>query len=151
MAKIYEHTQTGYFMLGILAAGTFCATFWMIYLGFSWVGLITLLVLDASLILFTTLTIEISDGVLDMKFGPGLIHKQFDLNEVRDCFVVGQTRIIEGERKMPEGWLYNLPAMRGVELQMKNGKYYRIGTDTPSELATAIRRAIQGRNLKFTS
>lgn len=150
MAKIYEHTQTGYLMLGILTAGTFCATFWMIYLGFSWLGLIALLGLDASLILFSTLTIEITDGTLEMKFGPGLIHKNFDLHEVRDCFVVSPARPIDGERKMPDGWLYNLPSTRGVELRMRNGKYYRIGTDTPSELATAIRRVLQKDVMKFS-
>ncbi len=46
------------------------------------------------------------------------------------------------------GWLYNVSGTDAVELKMKNGKRYRIGTDVPGELAEAIRQAIKGNGLK---
>jgi hypothetical protein len=147
MAKLYSHTQVGYVMLTLLTLGTFCTTFWMIYLGFSWIAFFSLVVLDVSLILFSTLTVEISDGILDVKIGPGILHKRFNLTDVRDCFIPSSLlHPTIGERLMPEGWLYNLSGRHAVELKMKNGRYYRIGTDVPSELAEHIRASLAMRH-----
>jgi hypothetical protein len=38
----------------------------------------------------------------------------------------------------PSGWLYNVSGFWAVELQMKNGKKYRIGTDDPEGLVQVI-------------
>ena len=149
MTKIYEHTQVGYLMLIVLTLGMFCVTFWMISLGFSWIAFAALIVLDLSLILFSTLTVEVTDGILDIKIGPGVFHKQFNLNDVKECFVVSTPQHMKFERWMPEGWLYNLSGMHAIELKMRNGKYYRIGTNTPSELADAIQKAIGGGATKL--
>ncbi|MDL1894276.1 hypothetical protein FBQ87_15530 [Sphingobacteriales bacterium CHB3] len=143
MATRYEHTQIGMVMVGLLALGIFCATFWMIYLGFSWTGLLVLVALDVSLILLSTLTVTIENRILVISFGPGVIRKTFDLNQVRDCFVVSNpVHYGFGIRWMPEGWLYNVSGTHAVDLTMKTGKHYRIGTDTPEDLAQAIRQAI---------
>ncbi|MBX2989799.1 MAG: hypothetical protein KF749_01380 [Bacteroidetes bacterium] len=143
MATRYEHTQIGMVMVGMLALGIFCATFWMIYLGFSWIGLIALVALDASLMLFSTLTVRIENRILLISFGPGVIRKAFDLNQVRECFVVlTPTHHGFGIRWMPESWLYNVPGTHAVDLTMKNGTHYRIGTDAPEDLAQAIQRVI---------
>lgn len=147
MAKLYSHTQVGYVMLVLPALGMFCATFWMVYLGFSWIGFFTLVVLDVSLILFSTLTVEIGEGVLDVKIGAGILHKKFNLSDVRDCFIPSSLfHPSIGERLMPEGWLYNLSGTHAVELKMKNGKYYRIGTDAPSVLAEQIRASLTAKH-----
>jgi len=39
-------------------------------------------------------------------------------------------------------WIYNVSGWSAVEIIMKNGKIYRIGTDTPSELEAAIKQSI---------
>jgi len=57
-------------------------------------------------------------------------------------------RLSRGIRWMWPGWLYNVSGTDAVELKMKNGKRYRIGTDVPGELAEAIRQAIKGNGLK---
>ena len=41
----------------------------------------------------------------------------------------------------PYMWVYNVSGFDAVELTMKNGRIYRIGTDEPQELATAIAQA----------
>lgn len=43
----------------------------------------------------------------------------------------------------PHGWLYNVSGSDAVEIRMKTGKKYRIGTDVPEELERAISRSIQ--------
>jgi hypothetical protein len=44
-----------------------------------------------------------------------------------------------GIHLIPGGWLYNVSGWEAVELQMKNGNKYRIGTDDPQGLMDAIR------------
>ena len=39
-------------------------------------------------------------------------------------------------------WIYNVSGFDAVEIILKNGKIYRIGTDVPSELEAAIKQAI---------
>jgi hypothetical protein len=71
MGEIYEHTQVGAVMLVALAvAGA----------GLLWAGIQegwpaglagALFAIAACLVLFTTLTVRIGDGVLAVRFGPG--------------------------------------------------------------------------------
>jgi len=42
----------------------------------------------------------------------------------------------------PNGWLCNVSGSSAVEIIMKNGKKYRIGTNVPSELEQAIRQSV---------
>jgi len=35
-------------------------------------------------------------------------------------------------------WIYNISGFDAVEIKMKNGKTYRIGTDEPQKLEQAI-------------
>jgi hypothetical protein len=42
----------------------------------------------------------------------------------------------------PKMWIFNVAGLDAVELTMKNGKIYRIGTDEPEGLESAVRQAI---------
>ena len=42
----------------------------------------------------------------------------------------------------PKVWIYNVSGFDAVEIIMRNGRIYRIGTDVPGELETAIKRTI---------
>jgi len=42
----------------------------------------------------------------------------------------------------PHGWLYNISGFLAVEIQMKSGKKYRIGTDEPKKLIEAIQQSL---------
>ncbi len=48
-----------------------------------------------------------------------------------------------GIRWTPNGWLYNVSGFYAVEIKMKTGKKYRIGTDAPNELEKAIKESIK--------
>lgn len=42
-------------------------------------------------------------------------------------------------RMTPHGWFYNVSGLSAVEIKLKTGIKYRIGTDVPQELEEAIR------------
>jgi len=97
------------------------------------------------LVSFTALTTSIDKKYLQIKFGFGIFRKKFLLSEIA---VVKQARnrwyCGWGIRLClrPRMWLYNVSGFDAVEIIMKNGKVYRIGTDSPNGLETAIKRAI---------
>ncbi len=114
---------------------------------FYWTTVIVLIVLTICLGLFATLTVEIDEETLGIRFGPGVIRKRFPLKDIESCQVVTNHWYYGwGIRLTPHGGLYNVSGFNAVELQIKGGKKYRIGTDDPEGLAGAIRYSIaQGR------
>jgi hypothetical protein len=101
-------------------------------------GLLTLLVFS-----FSSLTVSIQDGALEVLFGPGWIHRRIPLQRVRDVEVVQSPWYYGwGIRLTPRGWLWNLWGFGGVELTFDDGHHFRIGSDQPEALAEAIRAAL---------
>ena len=49
-----------------------------------------------------------------------------------------------GLRLIPGGWLWNVSGLDAVELQLRNGTLFRIGTDEPDALHAAIANAVRG-------
>ena len=43
----------------------------------------------------------------------------------------------------PYMWIYNVSGFDAVEITMRDGKMYRIGTDVPTELEMALCRAMR--------
>ena len=43
-----------------------------------------------------------------------------------------------GIRYTPRGWLFAVSGSSAVELQLKSGKFFRIGTDEPERLIKAL-------------
>lgn len=142
MNKHYHHTQTGYLLIVILGAALLFVVGLILASGFNWVALAVLVILAACLGLFATLIVEIDGEALTLRFGPGLIHKQFRLADITTCRVVKNPWYYGwGIHLTPAGWLYNVSGFWAVELQLRNGRTYRIGTDDPEGLAEAIQGA----------
>jgi len=105
-------------------------------------GLLLLLLL-VGLALYHSLTIEIRDGMLACFFGPGLIRRQFRLEEI-----VAARRVRNhwyngfGIRRIASGWMYNVSGLDAVEISLKSGKHFRMGTDRPAEVVKAITDAL---------
>ncbi len=77
---------------------------------------------------------------LEIKFGIELIRKRFYYKNIRSCSVQKSPFIYGwGIRKIPDGWFYNTSGSMSVQLNMKNGKMYRIGTAEPQKLEQFIR------------
>lgn len=88
MHKRYHHTQIGYLTLVALGAGLLFMIGLILTIGFEWVALVVLLVLVVCLVIFATLTVEIDEEALIIRFGPGLIQKRFRLADIIFCRVV---------------------------------------------------------------
>ncbi|MEA3476083.1 MAG: hypothetical protein U9R23_06575 [Candidatus Cloacimonadota bacterium] len=143
MYKKYKHTQTGNLMLIVLCIVLAFIVFFMSFFGFNTIGFIVVLIVILALWMFTKLTVEIDSEFLRIKFGAGIIRKKFPINEIKSCREVKNHWYYGwGIRITPHGILYNVSGLFAVELEMKKGRKYRIGTDEPEKLVQAIQEAI---------
>ena len=149
----YKHTQIGWLMLisfGLLV--TLCAVVPLSEPGQRELILCTALIVTALvLILVGTLTVEVDIIKVRLRFGIGLIRKGFLLEDIESCRTVKNKWWWGwGIKWMPNGWLFNVSGLDAVELKMKDGRYYRIGTDDPKRLAETIRLLLGGNALSRT-
>lgn len=151
----YKHTQIGYLMLAVTLA---------VLIFFTWLQItaraeppsvdsgtnfaVTSIMVLILLILasFATLTVAIDEKFLRIKFGYGIFKKEFLLAEIASAKAVKNHWAYGWGIRLwfwPPMWIYNVSGFDAVEIVMKNGKIYRVGTDAPGELEAAITRAIQ--------
>ncbi len=150
MAQIYRHRQGG--TPSIIALGVFAAL--AVGLGTAVpmarpervVASVVIMAVLLVLFLFSSLTVTVSHERVEVRFGPGLVRKRFRSDEVLQARPVRNHWYYGwGIRLTPHGWLFNVSGLDAVELLMRNGRTYRIGTDQPKELAAAISSARKGR------
>ena len=148
----YKHTQISYLMLVItLAVLVFFA--WLQITAraeppsvdsgtnFAVTAIMTLILFI--LASFITLTVSIDENYLRIKFGYGIFRKKFLLNEIISAKSVKNHWYYGWGIRIwfwPYMWIYNISGFDAVEITMKNRKIYRIGTDEPEKLETAIKR-----------
>lgn len=146
----YKHTQIGYLTLFVsLALIVFYAQFYTIIsadIGSNLVVIavmfVTLLILASSITLMAT----VDENYLRIKFGYGIFRKKFSIKEIASVKTVKNHWYYGWGVKVwfwPYMWIYNVSGFDAVEITMNNGRIYRIGTDEPSELEMAIKRAIE--------
>ncbi len=140
----YRHTQIGYFIIASLViAGIVIAVLSSVQ-GMHPIATIVVAVLAICIVLFCTLTVVIDRDFVKIWFGPGLIRKRFPLKDILSCRVVENSWSCGwGIHMTSHGVLYNVSGFHAVEVKMKGGKQFRIGTDVPHELERAIRQAIE--------
>jgi hypothetical protein len=93
--------------------------------------------------LFSHLTVTGYTNHLEMRFGTGLIRKKFYYKDIKGCSIEKNPWYYGwGIRKIPKGWLYNVSGSWSVQLNMKDGKIYRIGTAEPKKLAEFVETRI---------
>jgi hypothetical protein len=142
MTAHYRHTQVGWVILGAAAA--------IVALG--WGGLpeeaaaaarVPLLLLAALLVfVFGALTVEVDQDAIRLRFGVGLVRKRIVLRDVRSWRESRNPWYCGwGIRLGPGGVLWNVSGFDAVQLDLGDGKRFRIGTDEPAELVSAITRA----------
>ena len=151
---LYKHTQIGYLMLVVTLA---------VLVLFAWVYITALaeppsvdsgtnFAVSAIMVLilfilasFATLTASIDENYLRIKFGYGIFARKFELNKIASVQAVKNRWYYGWGIRLwlwPKMWIYNVSGFDAVEITMKNGKVYRIGTDVPEELETAIKQSI---------
>jgi hypothetical protein len=90
----------------------------------------------------TRLTVVVDDGMVTTTFRGGWPRRRIELDAVT------ATRHVQnswghgwGIRKIRNGWMFNIAGSEAIELTLRSGKVFRIGTDQPAELLAAIERA----------
>lgn len=145
----YNHTQIGYLIVVMLSIVLLMFLSILIQLRseLEAVGFFVLLmvVIVAIVSSFVSLNVSIDSEYIRLKFGYGLIRKKFKLSEIASAKTV--------RNKWYYGWgvrvwlfpkmiIFNVSGFDAVELQMKNGSIFRIGTDEPEKLKNAISQNI---------
>ena len=135
--------STWAFILVALGAGVALTAALLVLtpMGKAVVGLV-LVILLLCLLLFWALTVEVTADKLVASFGLGVIRKSFRIEDIRDARIV-QNRWYYGWgiRLTPHGWMFNVSGYDAVELELADNRKFRIGTDEPEQLLTAIRQA----------
>ncbi|MFH1053814.1 MAG: hypothetical protein V1740_05355 [Candidatus Woesearchaeota archaeon] len=143
----YKHTQIGHLMIFTLIAVAVLfgiiiyqadlnkdnSEFFIVIA----IMIITLLIVGS----FTTLNVRIDDEYLRIKFGYGIYQRKFLLKNIKSVESV--------KNHWYYGWgiriwfwpfmqIFNVSGFDAVEIKMKDGKIYRIGTDDQKNLEYAI-------------
>lgn len=144
---LYQHTQTGIVILIAFA----CAIILMLGISITaptplpigaYIAMIAIALI--ALAIFTRLTVQVTNQNIEVHFGLGLFTRKFSLIEIDEIECVRNPWYYGwGIRLTPEGWMYNVSGLDAVQLQLASGKRFRIGTDEPQQLKSAIDRAIQ--------
>ena len=150
----YKHTQIGYLMLVVTLAVLVLFAWLQItaraepssyYSGTNFLITAIMALILFILASFTTLTVSIDENYLRIKFGYGIFRKRFVISEIASVERVKNHWYYGWGIRLwlwPKMWIYNVSGFDAVEITMKNGKVYRIGTDVPEELETAIKQSI---------
>jgi hypothetical protein len=109
-----------------------------------WIFLSMAAVMVIVLFLFHSMTVEIGQGELRISLGVGLIRKRVPLREIATAKTVRNKWWYGwGIRLTPHGWMFSVSGYDAVEITLQNGRGYRIGTDEPRKLHSAIESALQ--------
>jgi hypothetical protein len=151
----YKHTQIGYLMIIITLA--VLILFARAYIlaraeppsvdsGTNFLVTTIMTLILFILASFCSLQVIIDEQYLQIKFGYGIYIKKFLLGDIATAKSV--------KNKWYYGWgirgwlwpkmrIYNVSGFDAVEIKLKNGKTYRIGTDEPNKLEETILRLIK--------
>ena len=146
----YKHTQIGYLMLDVTLAVAVLFAWAQITAraeppsvdsgtNFAFTAIMAIIVFV--LASFVSLQVIIDEKYLRIKFGYGIYQKKFLLNDVMSAKTVKNHWYYGlGIRVWfwPKMWIYNVSGFDAVEIKLKNGKTYRIGTDEPKRLEQII-------------
>jgi hypothetical protein len=138
----YRHTQVGTVIIGAVVGMALITLLILVPAAGSiaWLALAVLAITGAVLATFFSLTVEIDKSTLTCRFGVGLIQRSIPLSEVDHVSAVVNPWFVGwGIRWIPGSyWVWNVSGFQAVELTMKDGRRFRIGTDEPEALVHAI-------------
>jgi hypothetical protein len=156
----YKHTQIGYLML-VVTLGVIMLFVWVystasaeptsIDSGPNLAVTSIMAVIVFILASFATLSVSIDENYLRLTFGYGIFRKRFAVSEIASVERVKNHWYYGWGVKVwfcPYMWMYNVSGFDAVQIIMKNGTVYRIGTDEPEKLESAIKQAIHFYSVK---
>ena len=105
----------------------------------AWAGGSTAIFGAVLLFLFHGFTVTVTEKVIHLKFGIGLIQRTIfrdqiaSVSQVRNRFWYGF-----GIRLTPHGWMWNISGLDAVEITYLDDRRFRIGTDDPVGLMSVL-------------
>ncbi len=90
------------------------------------------------MVLFTSMTVRVTDEALEVAMGPGLIRKRIPLDQIESLSVKPIPWYSMGLKKIDDGWLYCVGPSRGLELLLTTGRRYIIATNDLEGLKSAL-------------
>ncbi|MEL7039597.1 MAG: hypothetical protein AAFO04_28895 [Cyanobacteria bacterium J06592_8] len=138
----YKHTQIGTLTIVLLAIiALFIAGVITAVNSWNWGFILVLVILLIVGLLSATLTVEVRNDYLKCWFSFGVIRREFPLSDIVEAAAVKNHWYYGwGIRKIPQGLMFNVSGLDAVEITLKSGKKFRIGTDQPTQLEAAIRQ-----------
>ena len=139
---LYSHTQRGTLMISafVLVGGVILHQ--LIQGGSAWLWGLLGLALGIGCT-FSSLTVTLTPTTLSAAFTPGWPRKVERLENIAESRVVRNPWYYGwGIRLTPVGMLYNVSGLDAVEIRTRQGKSFRIGTNEPDVLVSAIQRAV---------
>jgi hypothetical protein len=147
----YKHTQIGYFLLTVYGAVIFIIISLFIFTDYKQLAIVGLIIILIALGVFAVMTVKVSDEKMKIQFGLGAIRKEFLIRDIESFREVKHPWYYGwGIRYTPRGWIFRVSGNSGIELQMKSGKLYQVGTDEPQKLAEALNQALNGSHKNHT-
>jgi len=138
----YRHTQVGTVIIGAVVIVAVLALAILLTAPEATMSqtIAVLVMTGFVLALFSSLTVQIEKHTLTCRFGVGLIRKDIPLSDVDHASAVLNSWFVGwGIRWIPgRYWVWNVSGLQAVELTMKDGRRFRIGTDEPEALVQAI-------------
>lgn len=108
--------------------------------GLAWPLVLVVLIVLASAVSFSSLTIGVDDRELLWHFGLGMLRKSIPLAEItRVESATTSTFDGLGIHYTMRGWLYNVAGRRAVLITLRDGRRLMLGTDEPERLVAALR------------
>lgn len=142
----YKHTQVGYLIIFTLFAVLLSFGIILTQAGLDYIILGIMFFILFILASFTSLIVMIDENFLRIKFGFGIFKKCFLLKEIISARTVKNHWYTGWGIRLwlwPRMNIYNVSGFDAVEIKMKDGKTYRIGTDEPNKLKQAIMQSIK--------
>jgi hypothetical protein len=142
----YQHRQIGWVMLVMGGLPLLALIVFAIYLGLrgslqpAIILFLAALPLAASLVFFSSMTVELSDVALTWYFGPHFWKNTLPLSEIKTAASI-RTKWYWGYGIKvfgPNRWLYNVSGTEAVEVRGDSDGWIRIGTDDPAGLLKAL-------------
>lgn len=145
----YQHTQIGKLMLIAAIIILFISGYLLKMEEAGPIPGVIITLVIVILLSFSSLKVTIDENNLQIKFGWGIYRKKFNLDEITSVKAVKNPWYFGWGIRFwlwPRMTIFNVSGFDAIEVKLKNGKIYRIGTDEPEKLETAI---IEASNFKI--
>lgn len=90
-----------------------------------------------------TMTTVVTPGELRLRYVPFFVDKHIAIAEIARFTPLNYSFWATGYgiHYSKYGWVYNMDGSEGVQVELRNGKRFLIGTQRPAELAAALEQA----------